>query len=123
MAHAAQKVVLRSVQLLEPDVLVGDAREQLGVSQADADDRGEQLEEVLVGAIPAGGGRRVADDRTEGLGAGAEVRPDGQGIAGNALLGRDVRWVAQHDPGVDQPEREPGVRDREIHEAVGALAR
>ena len=65
----------------------------------------------------------MADDRAEGLGAGAEVRPDGQGVAGDALLGRDVRWVAEDDPGVDQPEGDPGVRDGEVHQPVGALAR
>jgi len=55
VADTAQEVVLRRVQLAEPVVLVGHAREQLRVAQADADNRREELEQVLVGAIPARG--------------------------------------------------------------------
>ena len=55
------------------------------------------------------------------LRAGTKVRANRQGIAGDALFGGDVRRVAKHDPGVDQPEGGLCVRDREVDEAIGAL--
>ena len=121
VAHAAQEVVLRRVQLAQALVLVGHPREQLGVAQADPDDRREQLQEVLVGAVPARGGRGVAHQQAQRLGPGPKIRANRQGIAGDPLFGRDGRRVAQHDPGFDQPEGGLCVRDREVDQAVGAL--
>ena len=123
VGDAAQEVVLGRVELPQALVLVVHAREQLGVAQAHADDRREQLEEVLVGALPARGGRGVAHQQAERLGPGAKVGADRQRDRRGRAPRPGCPWVAQHDPGVDHPEGRPGIGDREVHESVGALAR
>ena len=47
----------------------------------------------------------------------------GRGSPGTRSSAGMSDWVAEDDPGVDQPEGDPGVRDREVHQPVGALAR
>ena len=58
-------------------VLGLDPGEQLGVAHRDRDLAREQLQEVLVGALPAARRRQVADDDAELLAAGAQARPEG----------------------------------------------
>ena len=79
---------------------------------ATATSLGEQLEQVLVGALPGPGRRQVADEHAQPLVADPQVGPDRTRLAGDELLGRDGRRIDQDDLGVDHPERRPGIRGR-----------
>ena len=64
VADAAEEVVLGRIELEQLGVLGLDLGEQLGVPDGDRDLAREQLEEVLVGALPAPRRRQVTDEDT-----------------------------------------------------------
>ena len=99
-----------------------DPLEQLRVADGHPDLAREQLEQVLVGALPATGRRQVADEHAEPVLAGAQLRPDGQCLTRDALLDLDRRGVAKDDPRIDHPERGAGVLGRPADEPVDAVA-
>ena len=70
-----------------------DPLEQLGVPDSDPDLAREQLQQVLVGAFPATGGRQVPDEKSEAVLAGPDGRPDGQGFARDPVL----EWARSPD--------------------------
>ena len=72
VADAAQEVVLGGVEFQQLGVLRLDLLEQLGVPDADRDLAGEQVQQVLVRALPAPRRRQPAKQDTE------LVRPDPQ---------------------------------------------
>ena len=106
----------------EPLVLGLDAPEQLGVAERDGDARGEQLQEVLVGRLPARGRGRVADEHAGHLAAAAQVGADRPRLAGDALLVLDRARIAQDDPGVGQAEALAGVGGGALQERRRAFA-
>ena len=67
VADATQEIVLRRVELLEPPGLGLDLGEQLGVADGDRDLAREELEEVLIGDVPAARGGQVPDEDAEAL--------------------------------------------------------
>ena len=71
----------------QPPVLVLDPRVQLGVADRRADLDREQLEQVLVGALPAAGRRQVPGRDAEHLARGGELAPG----PGSARRGRPPR--------------------------------
>ena len=105
VAHAAQEVVLGGVELEELGVLGLDLGEELGIAQRDPDLGGEDLEEVLVGALPCPHGGQVPEQDADPLVAGAQVGPDGPGHARDPLLESHRRRIHEPDLRVDEPER------------------
>ena len=92
VADAAQEVVLRRVELEELGVLRLDLGEQLGVPDRDRDLAREQLEQVLVGALPAPRRRQVSDQDARASSPPARrTARIGTRLAGDALLDRDRR--------------------------------
>ena len=123
VADAAQEVVLGGVELEELGVLRLDLGEQLGVPDRDRDLAREQLEQVLVGALPRPGRRQVPDEHAELLVADLEDGPDRQRLAGDPLLdGRSSRGSTQEDVAVDHPERGAGVGGGAPGDELGAVA-
>ena len=87
VAHAAQEVVLRGVELEQLAVLRLDLGEQLGIADRDRDLAREQLEEVLVGALPAAGRRQVPDQHARAPRRRARrTARTGSGLARDTLL-------------------------------------
>ena len=106
VADAAQELVLRRVELDELGVLRLDLGEQLGVADRDRDLAREQLEQVLVGALPATASR--AAGRTAPRGPPPPARRtarSGRDSPGTTSSIGIVRGVAQVDGRVDHPER------------------
>ena len=83
---------------------------QLGVADRRRDLDREQLEQVLVGALPAPRRGQVAHDDAELLARGDEVRPDRDRVARDDLLGRDLARIDEQQLAVDHPERDPRLR-------------
>jgi hypothetical protein len=109
VAHPAQEVVFRGIELDQAGVLIGHALEQLGIPDGDADLGTEQLEQALVGGLPGPGRRQVTDDQAQPLLAGPQLGPDRAGIARDHLLVLDRGRVDQQDQGIDHAEGSPGV--------------
>ncbi|MBP1706219.1 MAG: hypothetical protein H6Q36_1958 [Chloroflexi bacterium] len=112
MAHPAKELVLGRVERDEPFVLGLDPGEQLGVAKGNTGEAGEEVEQVLVCPIPGGGGGSPADEDAQDLGAGPDLRADGEGIAGHPLFLRGLGRVAGHEARVDQVEGSTRVRAR-----------
>ena len=113
VADAAQEVVLRRVELDEPAVLGLDLGEQLGVADRDRDLAREQLEQVLVGALPAPRRRQVPDEHAEVLAR----RPRSSARTGTGSPGTTSsigisRGSTSSTPAVDHPERARRARRR-----------
>jgi hypothetical protein len=105
VADAPQEVVLRRVQLEELDVLGLHPGEELCIPDRDRDLAREQVEEILVGALPATRRRQASEENADGLPPDAELRPNRPRLAGDALLQRDLTRVDEHNDGVDHAER------------------
>ncbi len=88
VADAAEEVVLGGVELEELAVLGLDLGEQLAIPDRHRDLAREQLEEVLVGALPQARRRQVTDEDAELLPAEPEDGADRQGLPGDPLLRR-----------------------------------
>ena len=86
MAYASQELVLGRVQLEQPGVLALDLAEELGVAQGHPDLAREQIEQILVGALPAARRRQVAGEDSHGLAAGTYVRSNRARVAGDRFL-------------------------------------
>ena len=110
VADAAQEVVLGGVELEQLGVLRLDLAEQLGVADGDRDLAGEQLEQVLVGALPGPGRRQAADEHAERVAArrggprGPAAPRRGRPPRSGSRPGRTRITV-----GIDHAEGRPGV--------------
>ena len=122
MAHAAQEVVFRSVELDQLGVLGLDPGEQLGVPDRDGDLAGVQLEQVLIGPVPLPRRGEVAHDHAELFGADVEDGSNRQGLAGDPLLRRHRGGVDEEDLGVDQAERGPGIARGTAGDELGTVS-
>ena len=118
---AAQEVVLRLVEVPQAPVLVLHPRVQLRVPDRRRHLDREQLQQVLVGALPVAGGREMADDDPDRLAGRDEVRSDGHRIPGNDLLGGDLAGIDEQELAVDHPEGAPGLCGRTADDDLGTL--
>ena len=121
MRDAAQEVVLLGIEGHESRVLLLHAREELGVAEGDGDAGGEELEQVLVGRLPAHRRRGMAEEDAGHLAAAEEVGADGPRLARDALLDLDCVGVAEDDPGVDQAQGLAGVGGRALEQHRGPV--
>jgi hypothetical protein len=121
VADAAKEVVLDGIQLEELGVLGLDHGEELGVPDRDRDLAGEQLEEVLVAALPRSRGRQVAHEHADLLAANPKNRADGARIPRDVLLDRNGSRIHELDLRVDHLERGLGMRGGPPDEPVHAI--
>ena len=121
MRDAAQEVVLLGVERHQARVLLLHAREELGVAEGDGHAGGEELEEVLVGRLPAHGRGGVAEEDAGHLAAAEQVGADGPRLARDALLDLDRVGVAEDDPGVDQAQGLAGIGGGALEQHRGAV--
>ena len=112
VADAAEEVVLGRVELQQLGVLRLDLGEQLGIADGGRHLAREQVEEVLVGRLPAARRGQPTDEHAEVLAAGAQDRPAGVATRRARPPPPRARRVA-HDHGrVDQLERRSSHRPR-----------
>ncbi len=109
MADAAEEVVFRGVELDELAVLGLDTSKELRVPDRDGDLTREQLEQVLVGALPRAGRRQVTDEHAQLLVAGVEDGPDRKLLARDSLLRIDLARIDEQDVAIDHAEGGLGV--------------
>ena len=110
VADAAQELVLGGVELQELGVLRLDLGEQLGVAHRDGDLVREQVQEVLVGALPATRGRQPAEEHAEHVAADAQDPLAAGAISPGTTSSIGIGRGSPSDDGrVDHPERDPGV--------------
>ncbi len=118
---AAQEVVLGLVEADQPAVLGLHARVELGVADRGGDLDREQVEEVLVRALPATRGGQVARDDAQGRPGDGEVGAHGDGLAGDELLDGDLARVHEEHLAVDHPEGRARVLGRAAGDGRGGL--
>lgn len=121
VADPAQEVVLGRVQLQELLVLGLHLREQLRIPDRRRHLACEQLEQVLVGPLPAPRRRQSTDKDAEILAAGSKHRPKRTRDPGHDLLGLEVGGLAHDDDGVDQGEGGRRVGGRSIDQGRDAV--
>ena len=87
VADASQELVLGRVQFEQPGVLTLDLAEQLGIAQGHADFAREQLEQILVGVLPARVAGRWPTSTPSGSAPARTRGPHRARIARHPLLG------------------------------------
>ena len=123
VADPAQEVVLRGIELDQLAVLGLHGREQLRIPDGRRHRVGEQLEQVLVGRLPAAGGGQPPDEHADVRPTRAHHGPQRPRHAGHDLLFLDDGWVADDHRRVDQREHRRRVLHGPIDQRLHVVAR
>ena len=123
VADAPEEVVLGGVELEELVVLELHRGEQLGVADRGGHLAGEELQQVLVGRLPAARRGQPPDQHAKVLTTRAQDRAQRPRDAGHDVLLRDRRRVIHHDGRIDQRERRRRVVGGPLDEGFDIVAR